>query len=152
MMERLDKGLLKDAMEGVVRRQAAAAAEEGRLRSGVLAALASHIGAHNAIGMGELYEVVFARPCENRISDTRALRKVITDLRAEGVPICSSAAQEGGGYYLAAAGSELAHYLRRSEIRALKILKRNARIKKISLPDYLGQMRLNMEAGDGEAA
>jgi hypothetical protein len=32
------------------------------------------------------------------------------------------------------------------------ILKRCARIKKISLPEYLGQMQLNMEAGDGKAA
>ncbi|HAR98535.1 MAG TPA: hypothetical protein DCS11_06550 [Syntrophus sp. (in: bacteria)] len=144
----MDKTLLRDAMERIVRRQAEAEARRTR----VLTILASHIGSYNAIGMGELYEAVFDRPWTDRISDTRALRKVVTDLRAEGVPICSSAAQEGGGYYLAAAGSELANYLRRSEIRALKILKRNARIKKISLPDYLGQMRLNMEAGDGKAA
>ena len=121
-------------------------------RGRLLAELTSHIGEHQAIGMAALYEAVFERPWQDKINDTRALRKVVTDLRAEGVPICSSAAQEGGGYYLAAAGSELANYLRRSEIRALKILKRNARIKKISLPDYLGQMRLNMEAGDGKAA
>jgi len=144
----MNKELLKGAMERVALRQAEAEARRTR----VLTILASHIGSYNAIGMGELYEAVFDRPWTDRISDTRALRKVVTDLRAEGVPICSSAAQEGGGYYLAAAGSELANYLRRSEIRALKILKRNARIKKISLPDYLGQMRLNMEAGDGEAA
>jgi hypothetical protein len=144
----MNKELLKGAMERVALRQAEAEARRTR----VLAILAQNIGSHNAIGMGELYEAVFDRPWENRISDTRALRKVITDLRAEGVPICSSAAQDGGCYYLAAAGSELANYLRRSEIRALKILKRNAQIKRISLPDYLGQMRLNMEVGDGKAA
>ena len=36
--------------------------------------------------------------------------------------------------------------------RALLILMRNANIKKISLPDYLGQMKLNMEDGGNEAA
>ena len=121
---------------------------ESERRNAILSALASHIGAANAIGMGELYELVYGEGWENRINDTRALRKLITDLRAEGVPICSDASSDGGGYYLAAAGSELAGYLRRSERRALLILMRNARIKKISLPDYLGQMKLNME-GEG---
>ncbi|HOL44534.1 MAG TPA: hypothetical protein PK659_09800 [Methanothrix sp.] len=148
----MDKEALKGAMEKVLMRQA----ERERLRSLVLSVLAGHIGSHNAIGMGELYEEVFGEPWHNRINDTRAIRQIITDLRSEGVPICSVTSQDGGGYYLAAAGSELADYLRRAERRALKILKRNAQIKKISLPDYLGQLRLNMvahpESGNGEAA
>jgi hypothetical protein len=128
---------------------------ESERRGAILAALASHIGEPNAIGMGELYELVYGEAWGNRINDTRALRKVITDLRGEGVPICSVATSYGGGYYLAAAGSELAGYLRRAERRALLILMRNSRIKKISLPDYLGQMKLNMESiggGHDEAA
>lgn len=125
---------------------------ETERRGSILAALTAHIGEPNAIGMGELYEQVYGESWKNRINDTRALRKAITDLREEGVPVCSVAASYGGGYYLAAAGSELAGYLRRSERRALLILKRNAKIKKISLPDYLGQMKLNMEGGDDEAA
>lgn len=146
------KELLKDAMERVLRRQA----ERESLRARVLTILAGHIGSHNAIGMGELYEEVFGEGWEHRINDTRALRRLVTELRADGVPVCSVASQSSGGYYLAAAGSELTDYLRRAEMRALKILKRNARIKKVSLPEYLGQLRLNMEAhpeaGDGEAA
>ena len=125
---------------------------EAERRGSILAALSAHIGRPNAIGMGELYELVYGLEWENRINDTRALRTAITDLREKGVPICSVATAGGGGYYLAAAGSELAGYLRRSEHRALKILYRNARIKKISLPEYLGQMKLNMEGGDDEAA
>ncbi len=78
----MDKTLLRDAMERIVRRQAEAEARRTR----VLTILASHIGSYNAIGMGELYEAVFDRPWTDRISDTRALRKVVTDLRAEGVP------------------------------------------------------------------
>ncbi len=148
----MDKDLLKTVMEGLSRRAAAAEAESVRRKGLVTAALASHIGETHAIGMGELYEEIYGEPWANRINDTRALRKVITDLRSEGVPICSVATTYGGGYYLAAAGSELTGYLRRSEIRALKILKRNARIKKISLPDYLGQMKLNMEGGGHDEA
>jgi hypothetical protein len=114
-------------------------------RNRLLATLTSHIGETHAIGMAALYEAVFNRPWDHRINDTRPLRMLITKLRQDGVPICSVSNQDGGGYYLASAGSELNDYLRRSEIRALKILSRNAKIKKVSLPEYLGQMRLNME-------
>lgn len=128
---------------------------EKERRGSILAALTGHIGEPNAIGMGELYELVYGEPWANRINDTRALRKAITDLRDEGVAICSVATSYGGGYYLAAAGSELAGYMRRNERQALRKLMRNAKMKKVSLPDYLGQMRLNMEGiggGDGKAA
>jgi len=121
-------------------------------RGRLLAELTSHIGEHQAIGMAALYEAVFERPWQDKINDTRALRKVVTDLRAEGVAICSVSTTAGGGYYLAAAGSELAQYLRRTERRALSILSRNARIKRISLPNYLGQLKLNMEDGHDQAA
>lgn len=126
--------------------------ETQRYREKTLSLLSEHIGETNAVGMAELYEAVYDRPWSNRINDTRALRKVVTDLRAVGVPICSVASSISGGYYLAAAGSELKSYLRRSEKRALLILMRNSRIKKISLPEYLGQMKLNMEGSHDEAA
>lgn len=121
-------------------------------RNRLLAALTSHIGETNAIGMAELYEAVFERPWDNRINDTRNLRKLITVMREDGLPICSVSSSDGGGYYLASAMSELTQYLRKAEIRALKILSRNAKIKKVSLPEYLGQMKLNMEGNHGKAA
>jgi len=114
--------------------------------------LTSHIGQANAVGMAELYGAVYGETWENRINDTRKLRKLITDMRREGVAICSVSDSSGGGYFLAAAGSELKDYLRRSKIRALRILSRVSRIQKISLPELLGQMRLEMEAGHDEAA
>jgi hypothetical protein len=120
--------------------------DDARYRMKLQTEMMNHIGAHNAIGMGELFQEVWGGIWEHRINDTRALRRLITELRAEGVPICSVSDKSGGGYYLAAAGSELTQYLRRSEVRALKILMRNARIKKVSLPNYLGQIKLNMEA------
>ncbi len=113
--------------------------------------LTSHIGSANAIGMAELYETVYGRTWRHRINDTRQLRKLITDMRREGVAICSVSDPAGGGYYLAAAGSELKDYLRRSKVRALKILARVSRIQKVSLPELLGQMRLEME-GNGHDA
>jgi len=124
-----------------------------KYRFRLLSEMVNHIGQHNAIGMGELFEAVIDEDWQHRINDTRKLRFLITALRAEGIPICSISNRNGGGYYLAAAGSELIAYLRRAERRALKILMRNARIKKISLPNYLGQLRLGMEAdNEPEAA
>ena len=115
----------------------------------LLAELSQHVGELHAIGMAELYETVFAEAWQHRINDTKKLRELVTELRFEGIPICSVSKWQGGGYYLAAAKSELINYLSRSEHRALKILARNARIKKVSLPEYLGQMKLNMEGGRG---
>jgi hypothetical protein len=116
-----------------------------RIKGKISATLALHIGEPNAVGMGELYEAVFGAPWENRINDTRRLRTYITRLRREGIPVCSVTSSDGGGYYLPAGSSELVDYLRRSKVRALKILLRVAKIQRVSLPELLGQMRLEME-------
>ena len=116
-----------------------------RRKAAVMMVLAGHVGEHNAIGMGELFEEVWGESWSHRINHTRGLRRVVTKLRREGTPICSTAMQNGGGYYIPAAGSELSEYLQRDTQRALRILARVARIKKITLPEYLGQMKLRME-------
>jgi len=115
-------------------------------RHRLLAELTSHIGEMNAIGMPALYRAVFDRPWSDRVNDTRHIRKLVTTMREEGVPICSTAAN-GGGYYIAAASSELAAYLRRDKFRALRILARDAKMLKISLPAYLGQLKMEAEGG-----
>ncbi|HSW39219.1 MAG TPA: hypothetical protein VLL97_06980 [Acidobacteriota bacterium] len=124
--------------------------ETERLKGKVMMALSSHVGEFNAIGMGELYELATGEEWSNRINDTRKLRTIITALRDGGAAICSTASQHGGGYYIAAAGSELAGYLRRQKIRALKILARNAGILKTNLPNYLGQLKLESEGAHAE--
>jgi hypothetical protein len=113
-------------------------------RARLLTELTMHVGKINAIGMGELYEAVFQRQWNNKVDDTRYIRQLITDLRNEGIAICSTMSRDGGGYYLAAAGSELSDYLNRLERRALRVLSRVSRTKKVSLPEYLGQMRLRI--------
>lgn len=102
-----------------------------------------HIGETNAISMGELYERVFEEKWRNKVNDTRKIRSLINKLCSEGIAVCSTTNQNNGGYYLAAAGSEVNDYLRRLERRALRILWRISKIKKISLPELLGQMRLH---------
>lgn len=120
-------------------------------RHRLLAELTSHIGEMNAIGMPALYKAVFNRPWSDRVNDTRHIRKLITIMRDEGIPICSTASN-GGGYYHPAAGSELAAFLRRDKFRALRILRRHAKMLKISLPNFLGQLKMETEDGKNEAA
>lgn len=119
-------------------------------RHKLLSTLSSHIGMVNAISMTALFEAVFERPWDDHINATRSLRHLITAMREEGVPICSVSSMNGGGYYLAAAGSELADFLRKTERRALLILKRNAAMKKTSLPNYLGQLKIQMETNTND--
>lgn len=119
-------------------------------RQRLLSALTAHIGGHNAISMTALYSAVYDRPWTDRINGTRLIRKLVTALRMEGVPICS-VTSASGGYYLPAAGSEAADYMRRYEAKALRILRAIAKMKKTTLPNYLGQIRLDMEGSD-EAA
>ncbi|MBN1830269.1 MAG: hypothetical protein JW884_14145 [Deltaproteobacteria bacterium] len=113
-------------------------------RNRLLGEMYRHIGEHRAIGMAELYQIVFEEAWENRINDTRKLRSLITELRHEGTPICSVSTANGGGYYLGQTVEELNNYLRRREHRALNILSLNAKLKRITLPDYMGQLSLNM--------
>jgi len=110
----------------------------------ILAVLSRHIGREKAIDMGALYSSVFGKDWQNKISDTRTLRKIITILRKEGVPICSTPAKNSGGYYIAAAGSELEDYLARLRRRSLTALWMESRIRRIGLPEMLGQMLMNL--------
>jgi len=113
----------------------------------ILGILSRHIGRERAIDMGALYSQVFGKEYANKISDTRDLRKVVTILRQDGVPICSVSSPNGGGYYLAGAGSELEDYLGRIRRRALKSLWMESRVRRIGLAELLGQMQMNLGQG-----
>jgi hypothetical protein len=121
------------------------------LRNRLLEVLTQHIGREKAIGMGELYEQVYGEPWQHRINDTRALRYLITDLRRRGVRICSVPYKGGGGYYLAAAGSELIDYVARLKVQGLRKLAQAAAIQQVGLPELLGQIKLTLE-GQHDAA
>lgn len=119
--------------------------EKAAAKNRLLMLLPQHIGKSRAIGMGELYEEVFGSQWTNRINETRRLRHLVTELRREGVPVCSSAARTGGGYYLASAGSELADYCAKLRRQGLRKLRLEANIRKISLAELVGQLRLDLE-------
>ncbi len=110
----------------------------------IVTILSRHVGITRAIGMGELYSQVYGKSWKNRINDTRGMRYLITELRDEGVPVCSIVAPNGGGYYLASTSGELDNWLGRDHRKALRILAREAKIRRTTLPELLGQMHLNM--------
>lgn len=118
-----------------------------RYKTKLLQVLARHIGRGRSIGMAQLYEEVFGEPCRDKLNEARIIRKLVTELRRQGVPICSDTSMEGGGYYLASAGGELENYCMRLRIRALKILKMEATLRNMTLPELLGQLNLNVGGG-----
>lgn len=107
--------------------------------------LMRHVGPGEKISMPDLYEKVFDEKCEHRINGTKRLRKVVTALREEGERICSSTSTANGGYWLAASASELNDYCQRKTRGHLKGLAQVARLKRIGLPELLGQMQMEIE-------
>jgi len=126
---------------------------DGEAKGRILTILTRHVGIENAIGMGELYERVYCEPWSNRINDTRALRKIITDLRFAGSLIGETRGKNCGGYYLARSAHELKMFFDRRKAEALKKLKMISVMMNVGLPELLGQMSLNLKAqGAGRRA
>lgn len=117
--------------------------ERELLKSRVTREIIRHVGKQNAIGMGELYTLVYGESWTHRINDTRPLRKIITELRDEGYAIFSTPLKTGGGYFLASVGSELEECCVRGEGTAIRKLARIAKMRKTTLPALLGQLSLN---------
>jgi hypothetical protein len=117
----------------------------------LLEALLDHMGKENAVGMDVLYTQVFNEPVAHKINDTKKIRKLVTAVRSQGRAIGSTCARDGGGYYLPRAGSELEEYLGSMLHRpALKKLAMEAKIRKVSLPELIGQMSLNFSSQKSE--
>jgi hypothetical protein len=106
----------------------------------LLKVLAHHHGRARAISMRALYEAVFGGQLNDKINGSRKLRTLVTSLRREGIPICSTADSNGGGYYLVSGSSDLMDYAKRLRIAGLKKLAIAARLEKKSLPELLGQI------------
>lgn len=71
---------------------------------------------------------------------TRHLRKAISALREQGIAVCG---QPHTGYYMAVTPQELQASCAFLEHRALHSLLLLSRMKKVSMPDLIGQLRLN---------
>jgi biotin operon repressor len=102
-------------------------------KTAVLNMLARHQGAENGIGAKRLAEQLDMSP--------RRLRKLISELRDDdGHAICGTPAT---GYFMAVRPEELQASCAFLEHRALHSLRLLSRMKKVSLPDLLGQLKLN---------
>jgi hypothetical protein len=107
--------------------------------------LARHVGRENCISAAELYRKAFRRPCQDAINDTREMRLLIMALRRRGEPICSVSDKYNPGYYLAVAWEEMEAFCRRLERRGLASLAQVAKLRRLALPDLLGQLRLEAQ-------
>lgn len=113
----------------------------------LMIALSDHLGKEHVIGMDVLYERVFGEKAINKINDTKKLRELITKVRKQGKAIASVCSNNGGGYYLPRAGSELDEYCKNMlHLPALRKLSLEAKIRDVALPELIGQMSLNFEA------
>lgn len=70
----------------------------------------------------------------------RDLRSLVGELREQGIAICATPET---GYYLAVTPEELQECCKFLHDRAMRSLLLASRMEKISLPDLLGQLKLN---------
>ena len=111
-------------------------------RHTVLSVLSHHIGRGTGIGIAEL-----TRECMNAqhfygIPDEarkRRVRKLIEELRREGHHICATPAD---GYFIAACTEELQQTCMFLYQRSMTSLTQVAAMKRVSLPDLEGQLKL----------
>lgn len=103
----------------------------------VLEVLSRHIGKARGICAEHLVISCANRAAEPR--DLRSLRKQIQELRLEGYHIC---AHPSTGYFMAANADELDYTCVFLYDRAMSSLLQIGRMKKVSLPDLRGQLRL----------
>lgn len=116
-----------------------------KLEERVMTVLARPKGRENCIGMGELWRKVFRQPYDHRINDTSELRVLIRKLRRRGEPICSVSDKFNPGYYLAETREELEEFAGRHERRGITSLTQVAKLRRIALPELLGQLKLEAE-------
>jgi len=93
--------------------------------------LSRHIGKGNGVSVKQLAEVTGAKE--------RHIRTLIEDLRNEGHAICATPKD---GYYIAGTPEELEQTLSFLHKRAMSSLVQIAKLKRISMPDLLGQLHV----------
>lgn len=103
----------------------------------VLQALMRHVGRARGVAADQLaYEVLLQQP---HGAELRRLRKCISTLRENGVAVCG---RPETGYFIAATAEELEESCQFLRSRALHSLALEAKLRKIPLPDLIGQLKL----------
>lgn len=70
----------------------------------------------------------------------RVLRKLVSQAREQGVPLCG---KPESGYFIARTAEELNETCRFLENRAMHSLRALSRMRRVSLPELMGQLKLN---------
>jgi biotin operon repressor len=91
----------------------------------------NHIGKANAISGEDLAKALGTSP--------REMRKMTDSLIDEGISLCSHPAH---GYWIAANAAEVEATCQFHRSRALHELDKEAKLRKLTLPDLLGQLHL----------
>ena len=107
----------------------------------VLEALLQRIGPENGASVRELASEVLGRTAN--AADERVLRTVITKLRRDGHPVCSTPSE---GYHHAANAADLQRTCLHLTHRAVTSLEQVAAMRRIALPDFYGQLGLPVPA------
>ncbi|ROO28228.1 hypothetical protein [Salinisphaera orenii] len=107
-------------------------------RDRVLEALAGHIGAERAAHAEDLV-IEITESADGIDAGTRRLRRVVEELRNDGHHVCGLPAH---GYYMAADESDLNATCQYLYSRSMTTLRQVAAMKRVSLPDLRGQLRL----------
>lgn len=100
-------------------------------KADVLAVLEFHMGKHYGIGARDLAEHLGIPP--------RRLRQLISELREDGHAVCGL---PESGYYLAETVAELEQCCAFLRSRAMHSLVLEARLRKVPLPELIGQLKL----------
>lgn len=101
-------------------------------KADVLNVLSRHVGRDKGINISAL---ALAARVEERMA-----RKLVSDLREDGIAVC---AHPKTGYFIAETDAELDRYcIQFLQHRAMHSLRMISRLKKIALPDLLGQLHL----------
>ncbi|MEX0732871.1 MAG: hypothetical protein WED00_05820 [Aquisalimonadaceae bacterium] len=103
----------------------------------VLAVLARHIGAERGVGVHALAVAVAGPDAE--AADERLVRKAVVELRQAGHHVC---AHPSTGYFIASTEADLLRTCEYLYSRAMCSLEQVAAMRRESLPDLRGQLRL----------
>jgi hypothetical protein len=110
----------------------------------VLSELMHHKGKARGIHVRDL-AVRITGQLANSEAVERSVRKLVTDLRLEGHPIC---AHPASGYFLAETTAELEETCNFLHSRAMSSLKAESRLRQISVAELLGQFQRQTTEGE----
>lgn len=104
----------------------------------VLTELSHHIGQENGIHVRELIQRITGQLISTEAL-ARKVREIVTDLRMDGAHICG---HPTSGYFMADSPEELEHTLQFLRSRAISSLVLESRMRRISMPELIGQLNL----------